>query len=168
MTLETNFPTEAPRVFIQNALVDEYNDKVYQSFDSGNKYTIKAQDGVIGACSTELKEKIMRQIAINIRTDDGMTNGASNVVKHIQLTNNSKPLGLVWVQFDHNDVGRKTRQENRNLYTAGIQNTWTPIKPVSTQFAVGKTKSVQVVRNVEWIPLCQELSWDQASYRKIN
>ena len=119
---EADCPTEAPRLFIQNALVDEYNDKVYQSFDSVDKYTIKAQDSVIGACSTELKEKIMRQIpyvplknskqlahklniavgqrteiAINIRTDDGLTNGASNVIKHIQLTNNSKPSGLVWV-----------------------------------------------------------------------
>ena len=163
---ESECPTEAQRLFIQNALVDEYNDKVYQSFDSGNKYTIKAQDSVIGACSTELKEKIIRQIpyvllknskqlahklniavgqrteiAINIRTDDGMTNGASNVIKHIQLTNNSKPSGLVWVQFDYDDVGRKTRQENRNLYAGGIPNTWTPIKPVTTQFAVGKTES---------------------------
>ena len=51
---ESECPIEAPRLFIQNALVDEYNDKVYQSFDSGNKYKIKAQDSVIGACSTEL------------------------------------------------------------------------------------------------------------------
>ena len=139
---ESVYPTEATRLFIQNALVDEYNDKVYQSFDSVNKYTIKAQDRVIGACSTELKEKITRQIpyvplrnskqlayklniafgqrteiAINIWTNDGMTNGASNVIKHIHLTNDSKPFGLIWVQFDCNDVGNKTRQENRNLYT---------------------------------------------------
>ena len=168
---ESKCPTEAPRLFIQNAVVDEYNDKVYQSFDSVDKYTIKAQDSVIGACSAELKEKIMRQIpyvplknskqlahklniavgqrteiAINIRTDDGMTNGASNVIKRIHLTNDSKPSGLVWVQFDYDDVGRKTRHENRNLYTRSIPNTWTPIKPVTTQFAVGKTKSAQVVR----------------------
>ena len=44
---ESECPTEAPRLFIQNALVDEYNDKVYQSFDSVNKYTIKAQDSVM-------------------------------------------------------------------------------------------------------------------------
>ena len=167
---ESQCPTEAPRLFIQNALVYEYNDKVYQSFDSVNKYTIKAQDSVNGACSTELKEKMRQiqyvplknskqlahklsiavgqrtEIAINIRTDDGMTNGASNVIKHIHLTNDSKPSGLVWVQFDYDDVGKKTRQENRNLYTGGIRNTWTPIKPVTTQFAVGKTKSAQVVR----------------------
>ena len=151
--------------------LDEYNDKVYQSFYSVSKYTIKAQDSIIGACSAELKEKIMRQIAyvplknskqlahklniavgqwteiaINIRTDDGMTNGASNVIKHIHMTDDSKPSGLVWVQFAYHDVGNKTRQENRNLHTGGIRNTWTPIKPVTTQFAVGKTKSAQVVR----------------------
>ena len=44
------------------------------------------------------------------------------------------------------DVGKKTRHENRNLYTGSIPNTWTPIKPVTTQFALGKTKSAQVVR----------------------
>ncbi|CAB3996372.1 Hypothetical predicted protein [Paramuricea clavata] len=58
---ESSCPTEAPRLFIQNALVDDYNEKVYESF-SGDKYVIKAQDSVIGACSAELKEKIMRQI----------------------------------------------------------------------------------------------------------
>ena len=42
-----------------------------------------------------------------------MTDGASNVIKHIHLINDSKPSGL---------------------------------KPVTTQFAVGKTKSAQVVR----------------------
>ena len=47
------------------------------------------------------------EIAINIRTDDGMTNGASNVIKHIHLTNDSKPSGLVWVQFDYENPTRK-------------------------------------------------------------
>ena len=101
-----------------------------------NKYTIKAQDSVIGACSAELKENIMRQIpyvsfrnskqlshklkvavgqrteiAINVQTDDGLTNGASNVIRLIQLNNQSKPSGLIWVQFDYEDIGKKTQQE---------------------------------------------------------
>ena len=127
---------------------------------------------VIGACSAALKQKIMRQIpyvslrnseqlacklklaagqrteiAVNVRTDDGLTNGASNIIKLIQLIDESKPSGLVWVQFDHEDVGKKTRQENRNLYVNRcIETTWTPIKPVTTQFTVGRTKSAQVVR----------------------
>ena len=167
---ESECPTEAPRLFIQNALVDHYNNKVYQSFDNVNKYTIKAQDSVIGACSSELKEKMRQilyvplknskqlahklniavgqrsEIMINVHSDDGLTNGVSNVIKLIKLSNDTNPSGLVWVQFDYEDVGKKTQQENRILYAGGLPKTWTPIKPVKTQFSVGKTKSAHVVR----------------------
>ena len=61
MLKNLNCPREAPRLFIQNALVYSYNERVYESF-SGDKYVIKAQDSVIGACSAELKRKIMTQI----------------------------------------------------------------------------------------------------------
>lgn len=75
-----------------------------------------------------------------------MTSGASNVIKLIQVQQTDKP-GIIWVQFDHADVGEKTRHDNRQLYIEGIGRSWTPIKPSTTQFAVGRTKSVQVVRN---------------------
>ena len=52
----------------------------------------------------------------------------------------------MWVQFDHLDVGHKTRIENRHFYFQGIDNAWTPIKPVTVQFAVGRNKAAQVVR----------------------
>ena len=167
---ESSCPREAPRLFIQSAMVDDYNEKVYESIRY-NKHIINAQDSVIGASSVELKEKIMRQIpyvllrnskqlphklklavgqrteiATNVRTDDGLTNGASNIIKSVRLTNGNTPSGIIWVQFDHEDVGKKTRQENRNLYVRGIVGTWTPIKPVTTQFAVGRNKSAQVIR----------------------
>ena len=83
---------------------------------------------------------------IHIRTEDGMTNGAGNVIKLVQSHQQDKPSGIVWVQFEHLDVGQKTRNENRHLYLQGIEPTWTPIKPVTTQFAVGKNKTAQVVR----------------------
>ena len=156
-TDDENCPREASRLFIQNAMVDDYNQTVYQT-STGNKYTINAHDSVIGAMLEELREKIMRQIphvplkntkqlarklrvaegerteiALNVRTDDGLTNGASNVVKHVKLNQPNKPSGIIWIEFDDEDVGRKTRQENRHLYRReGIQPTWTPIKPVTT------------------------------------
>ena len=86
------------------------------------------------------------EIATNVRTDDGLTNGASNIIILVRLTSENTPSGIIWVQFDHEDVGKKTRQENRNLYVRGILGTWTPIKPVTTQFAVGRNKSAQVIR----------------------
>ena len=71
----------------------------------------------------------------NVCTDDGMTNGAGNIIKKIQLNHKDKPSGIIWVQFDHPDVGQKTRHENRNLYVHGIELAWTPIKPITNQTA---------------------------------
>ena len=114
-TNDQNCPREAPRLFMQNAMVDDYNETVNQT-STGNKYKINAHDSVIGAISAELREKIMRQIphvplknskqmarklqvaegerteiALNVRTDDGLTNGASSV----KLNQPNKPSGII-------------------------------------------------------------------------
>lgn len=81
-----------------------------------------------------------------LKVKDGMTNGAGNVIKFVQLHQQNKPSGIVWVQFDHLVVGHKTRIENRHFYIQGIDNAWTPIKPVTVQFAVGRSKAAQAVR----------------------
>ena len=162
-------PMDAPHLFIQNNKVDTFNERVHRE-GKGEKYAIKAVDSVIGANSAQLRDKILHQIpddprktkqirstlqlsagerteiALNLRTDDGMTNGSGNVVKKIQLNQRDKPSGIIWVQFDHNDVGEKTRHENKHLYAQGIETTWTPIKPIATQFAVGRNQAAQVVR----------------------
>lgn len=113
---------------------------------------VKAHDSVTGATSTELRDKIMKQIpnlepkntkqlhynlnlaveerteiSLNTRIDDGMTNGASNVIKLIQLHAPDRPSGVIWVQFDHADEGRKTRHDNRQLYTQGIDGAYLDI-----------------------------------------
>ena len=87
-----------------------------------------------------------KYIAVDKRTDDGMTNGASNIIRKIQLHDRNRPSGIIWVQFDHTDVGQKTRHNNRCLYVKRIEYTWTPIKPVTAQFAVGRNRTAQVVR----------------------
>jgi DNA replication protein DnaC len=162
-------PTDAPHLFIQNKKVNEFNERVHYSGEN-EKYSMKAVDSVIGANSAQLRLKILAQIpddprktkqirsdlhlsvgerteiALNVRIDDGMTNGAGTVIKKIQLNQKDKPSGIIWVQFDHDDVGEKTRHENKHLYAQGIESTWTPIKPITTQFAVGKNQTAQVVR----------------------
>ena len=62
------------------------------------------------------------------------------------MNERDKPSGIIWVQFDHSDVGEKTRHENRQIYVQGIERTWTPIKPITTQFAVGRNQTAQIVR----------------------
>ena len=160
---------DAPHLFIQNAQVNDFNDQAHRAI-AGTKYCIKAHDSVVGAESEQLRDKILKQvpidprktkqlhfvlnlavgerteISLNTRTDDGMTNGASNVIKLMQIHSTEKPSGIIWVQFHHIDVGGKTRHDNRQLYVQGIEPTWTPIKPVTTQFAVGRNRTTQVVR----------------------
>lgn len=55
-------------------------------------------------------------------------------------------LEFVWVQFDQADVGEKTCHDNKHLNTQGIKQEWTLIKPITTQFAVGRNRIAQVVR----------------------
>lgn len=110
--------------------MNEFNDRAHHAI-AGTKYTIKAHDSIIGAKSQELRDKILKQIpsdprktkqlhmtlnlaigekneiSLNTRTDDGMTNGAGNVIKLIQLHQSATPSGIIWVQFDHADVGQK-------------------------------------------------------------
>ena len=49
-----------------------------------------------------------------------MTNGAGNVIKLMQTHNIDRPSGIIWIQFDHADVGVKTRNEDRQSYINGI------------------------------------------------
>ena len=156
-------------MFIQNAKGNDFNARVHNALPC-TKYSIKAHDSVIGADSEELGNIVLNQISddprktrqlfsvvqlavgerteisLNTRTDNGMTSGAGNVIKLVQVQQSDKPSGVIWVQFDHPDVGQKTRHDNRQLYTNAIQPTWTPIKPITTQFAVGRTRSVQIIR----------------------
>lgn len=38
---------------------------------------------------------------------------------------------------------KKTRHDNRHLYVQGVERAWTPIKPVTAQFAVGRNRTQQ-------------------------
>ena len=90
-------PMDVPHLFIQNQKVIEFNEKIHNAA-TGEKFCIRAMDNVIGANSTQLRDKILSQIpddprktkqiisnlqlavgerteiALNVRTDDGMTN----------------------------------------------------------------------------------------------
>lgn len=64
---ESKFFVELPnRLFIQNAKVDEFNERVHNAA-IGNKHRIKVQENIIGANSAELRGKILQQIPNNSR-----------------------------------------------------------------------------------------------------
>ena len=111
-------PMDVPHLFIQNQKVNEFNERVHNAA-TGEKFSIKAVDSVVGANSVQLQDKILGQIpddprktkqiaanlqlsvgerteiVSNVRTDDRMTNGASNIIKKIQLNYKDKPSGII-------------------------------------------------------------------------
>ena len=141
-------------MIIQNAKVNNFNDRAHNEL-SCTKYSIQAHDSVVAAETQELRDKVLKQVAndprnikqlhsvlhvavgertkisLNTRTDDSiMTNGAGNVIKLIQIHQSDKPSGIIWVQFDHSNVGQKTRHDNRQLCVSAIQ----PIKPIKPHY----------------------------------
>ena len=166
---DPNYPHHVPHLFYQNKKVENFNKKVYNA-SHDEKFSIIASDFVIGAQSEQMKETLLSripndprktmqlaselciainqrtEIAVNTRLDDGLTNGAGNVVKYVELYNPPQPQGIIWVKFDHDHVGEKTRSENRQLYTSNIDRSWTPIMPTTAQFCIGKSTSCKIVR----------------------
>ena len=76
----TNHPLDAPHFFIQNAKVNEFNDRV-RSAMSGPKSSIKAHDNVIGAGSQSLRDTIMKQILV----DNPIKTGQLHTVLHLAV-----------------------------------------------------------------------------------
>ena len=84
------------------------------------------------------------EISVNIRIEDGLTNGTGFVLKKINV-HQSTHNGILQGSFDDADVGKLTRQENKRLYKTGNKHSWTPIFKISRQFNIGK--SSQVIRS---------------------
>lgn len=93
---------------------------------SGAKYSIKAHDNLM-RLENRLKRFPYNQpnktsqlytvlnlaegegtdIPMNVRTGDGLTNGADDVIKLVHLHLISKKSGITWVPFDKADIGKK-------------------------------------------------------------
>ena len=82
------------------------------------------------------------EIVLNINTVDRLTNGASCTVKCVQVPVNKKASGVIWVQFEDDDIGRNTRALSRNRYKPWINPSWTPIVPEMRKFTVGRNNEV--------------------------
>ena len=114
-----NYPIDVPHLFVQNSKVYEFSNRVHMATAS-DKDAIKALDNV-EANAAELRDKISNEqirldprrtmqlafilqlaegerteIAVNIRTDDGMTNV---IIRKIQLHARNRPSGIIWVQI---------------------------------------------------------------------
>ena len=164
-----NYPHHAPHLFYQNKKVECFNKKAYNASHE-ETFSVIASDSVISVQSEKMKEMLLSripndprktmqlaselciainqriEIAVNMRLDDGLTNGAGGVVKYVELYNPPQAEGVVWVKFDHEHVGQKTRNENRQLYRSTIDVSWIPVVPTIVQFCIGRSTNAKTVR----------------------
>ena len=152
-------------LYLQNERVDSHNLQTYLKAHT-QKYDIKAIDCVVESVSADVRRALLGripsdprktmqlqqelhialglkyEIVLNINTADGLTNGASCTVKCVQVPVDKKARGVIWVQFDDDDIGRNTRASNRNRYKPGIDPSWTPVVPEMRKFTVGRNNEV--------------------------
>ena len=76
--------------------------------------------------------------SVNIKTDDGLINGATCVLKKIDffLRNDNNIPSILWVSFVDETIGQQWRQRYFNLYREDVHKSWTPIFAVDRYFPV--------------------------------
>lgn len=134
-------------------------------------YEVKARDRVVNHLSEEVKAKVLKSfetrkatdtqlptvlllsegfnydIKVNIDTHDGITNGTSCKLMKIELQNlKCYPLGPVWVQYDNPLIGQQLRSLHKHRYKSWHNRSWTPLMPVSRNFAAGHKGEIEVQR----------------------
>ena len=140
-----NYPKDAVHLFARNFYVKKHNDNILSQLP-GEKVVIPCHDNVVSAnipakeCQRLIKSlpddysktgQLMKSLTVvvgmivvhttNVDVDDGLTNGATGVVKHIdfRMEGTNRP-SIIWVLFDEPRVGRTTREKYRKLYNSSI------------------------------------------------
>ena len=144
-------PDKALHLFLTNRNVDEFNSEEFKK-STTDKLKVIARDTLIGTMNQVMKSAIIEkipsdtrktgqlfgvlvlsvslryEIAVNVITEDGLTNGAACFIRQLCYAH-SNATGVVWVEFMDCDVG--TRREHRALYKSDKNPVWTPILPCS-------------------------------------
>ena len=82
-------------------------------------------------------------ITVNIKTDDGLLNGATCVLKRYNIWNKVQKQmpSILWVYFEDMKIGQQWRYRYKRFYNLEIDKTWTPIFAIDCHFAVLKWES---------------------------
>ena len=163
-------------LFARNVYVKKHNDNILSQLP-GEKIVIPCHDNVVSAnipakeCQRLINSlpddysktgQLMKSLTLvvgmivvhtaNVDVEDGLTNGATGVVKQIDFRmEGTNRLSITWVLFDDPRVGRPTREKYKKLYNSGINIDWTPVFDVQRTFIVNY-KTYQRIK----IPLTPE------------
>ena len=164
----SSIPSKAPRLFLENAKVNQYNEEVYNAAQT-QSIIVAAQDNVVEPASQEVRKQILHNIptdpsktmqlqtklhlaigerydiSVNVNVADGLANGASGVLQKASLTKaHNTSSGILWVLFDNPQVGQQARQSHNRIYRQqGVQPDWTPIVPTTRAFTVSRRITVK-------------------------
>ena len=156
-----DYPKDAVHLFARNVYVKKHNDNILSQLP-GEKFVIPCHDNVVSAnipakeCQRLINSlpddysntgQLMKSLTVvvgmivvhtaNVDVEDGLTNGATGVVKQIdfRMEGTNRP-SIIWVLFDDPRVGRTTREKYRKLYNSSINTDWTPVFDVQRTFIV--------------------------------
>ena len=156
-----DYPKDAVHLFARNVYVKKHNDNILSQLP-GEKIVIPCHDNVVSAnipakeCQRLINSlpddysntgQLMKSLTVvvgmivvhtaNVDVEDGLTNGATGVVKQIdfRMEGTNRP-SIIWVLFDDPRVGRTTREKYRKLYNSSINTDWTPVFDVQRTFIV--------------------------------
>ena len=154
-----DYPKDALHLFAENKFVNEHNDKFLCQMPE-EKVVIPCHDSVVSAnipdkeCQKFIKSlpddwsntgNLMKSLTVvvgmivvitaNVDVEDGLTNGATGVVKLIdyRMKGTNRP-SIIWVLFDDPRIGRSAREKYRAFYNSSIQREWTPVFDVQRTF----------------------------------
>ena len=156
-----DYPKDALHLFVENVFVNKHNDNILSQLP-GKNVVIPCHDSVVSAnipakmCQHWIDQlpddyaktgQLMKSLTVvvgmivvhtaNVDVEDGLTNGATGVVKHIdfRMEETNRP-SIIWVLFDDPRFGRTTREKYRILYNSNIHSEWTPVFDVQRTFIV--------------------------------
>ena len=148
-------------LFARNVCVKKHNDNILSQLP-GEKFVIPCHDNVVSAnirakeCQRLINSlpddysktgQLMKSLTVvvgmivvhtaNVDVEDGLTNGATGVVKQIdfRMEGTNRP-SIIRVLFDDPRVSRTTREKYRKLYNSSINTDRTPVFDVQRTFKV--------------------------------
>lgn len=171
-THENDVPANTVRLCKTNDAVDSYNMRRISEMP-GDLVKFQARDSIIGKISKTMKTKklqtmknmpkhqtfglpynlhlkigIRYMITINIDIGDGLVNGVSGILKHIEFEENSTVPKILYIQFESDQTGQKMRREHESNMEnkPNIDKNWVPIKQISKEISMSKNAFFQAFR----------------------
>lgn len=150
---------ELPHLFCTRENANNHNQSVIADIALSNKVSIEAIDDISGDLSQTMRQMVISkipddpsktmglqkyltlgidlpaEICLNVDTSDGLTNGASCIIKKFDFrVPYSLRCSIVWVEFHDESIGRKWRLQYKHLYCQDKPLTWTPILETCRKF----------------------------------